>query len=128
MLLVDAANVVGSRPTGWWRDRPGAARLFVQRLRAAVSSGRIGPPVTVVLEGQARRGAPGGLVDGVTVVHAAGSGDDLLVEMVARASGERVVLVTADRGLRARAQALGAEVVGPTWLLDLLEERTPKRS
>ena len=28
VLLVDAANVVGSRPTGWWRDRAGAmARL-----------------------------------------------------------------------------------------------------
>ncbi len=25
-LLVDAANVVGSRPDGWWRDRPGAAQ------------------------------------------------------------------------------------------------------
>jgi hypothetical protein len=25
MLVIDAANVIGSRPTGWWRDRPGAA-------------------------------------------------------------------------------------------------------
>jgi predicted DNA-binding protein (UPF0278 family) len=31
-------------------------------------------------------------------------------------------LVTADRGLRERAQALGAEVVGPKWLIQQLEE------
>ena len=29
-IIVDGANVVGSRPDGWWRDRPGAAA----RLRA----------------------------------------------------------------------------------------------
>ena len=26
VLVVDAANVVGSRPDGWWKDRAGAAR------------------------------------------------------------------------------------------------------
>ncbi len=120
MLLVDAANVVGSRPTGWWRDRAGAARQFVDRLRSAVGDGRIDPPVTVVLEGGARQGVPPGAAGGVTVVHAARSGDDALVEAVAKASGERIVLVTADRGLRRRVQPFGAEVVGPSWLLDRL--------
>ena len=72
MLLVDAANVIGSRPTGWWRDRAGAARTFVINLRAAASSGRIDQPVVVVLEGQSRQGAPSGLADGVTVMHAEG--------------------------------------------------------
>lgn len=32
--VVDAANVTGSRPDGWWRDRPGAAaRLHARILR-----------------------------------------------------------------------------------------------
>ena len=121
MLLVDAANVIGSRPTGWWRDRAGAAKVFVSTVRAAVESGRIDQPVVVVLEGKSRQGAPGGLADGVTVIHAEGSGDDALVEVVAGASNVAVTLVTADRELRRRAEALGAEVVGPSWLLHLLE-------
>jgi hypothetical protein len=122
VLVVDAANVVGSRPTGWWRDRAGAARAFVARLRAAVATGRITQPVVVVLEGKAREGAPSGLVDGVTVVHADHSGDDTLVDVVRDHADEAVTLVTADRELRRRAESLGAEVVGPNWLLGLLDE------
>jgi hypothetical protein len=120
VLLVDAANVIGSRPTGWWRDRAGAARIFVGQVRAAVASGRIAAPVFVVLEGEARQGVPTGVVDGVTILHAPGSGDDTLVSTVANQADE-VTLVTADRELRRRAQALGASVVGPGWLLTLLE-------
>jgi hypothetical protein len=121
VLLIDAANVIGSRPTGWWRDRPGAARSFVEQVRAAVDAGRVPRPVTVVLEGRSREGAEIGTDDAVTVAHASGSGDDLLVELVAGASDQPVTLVTADRELRRRAEALGATVVGPGWLLGLLD-------
>jgi hypothetical protein len=121
VLLIDAANAVGSRPTGWWRDRAGAARAFVDQVRAAVGAGRIVPPVVVVLEGQARGGVKGGTADRVTVLHAAGSGDDMLVDVVANASDQVITLVTADRALRRRAEALGADVVGPNWLLELLK-------
>jgi hypothetical protein len=121
VLLIDAANVVGSRPTGWWRDRAGAARTFVGQVRAAVTSERIAPPVVVVLEGKAREGVEPGLADGVTVQHAVGSGDDMLVEIAGRASDHKITLVTADRELRRRAEALGADVVGPNWLFGLLE-------
>jgi hypothetical protein len=34
VLVVDGANVVGSRPTGWWRDRAGAA----ERLHHAIAT------------------------------------------------------------------------------------------
>jgi hypothetical protein len=121
MLLVDAANVVGSRPTGWWRDRAGAARTFVEQVRAAVAAGGIAQPVTVVLEGKAREGVPVGRADGVSVVHAAGSGDDTLVDIAGRSSAGVITLVTADRELRRRAEAVGADVVGPKWLFALLD-------
>ena len=114
MLLIDAANVVGSRPDGWWRDRAGAAARLVDRLRAAA----LDEPVVVVLEGQARGGVAPGTADGVEVVHAPGEGDD---ELAARAA-DGVTLVTADRGLAARARAAGAHVVGPRWLLDRLAD------
>jgi hypothetical protein len=118
MLVIDAANVIGSRPTGWWRDRPGAARDFTRRVRATVAAGQLDPPVTVVLEGRARAGADPADVGGVAVVHAPGEGDDTIAAL-AQAHHD-VVVVTADRGLAARARAAGATVVGPTWLLDQL--------
>ena len=34
-LVVDGANVVGSVPDGWWKDRAGAARRRHQRRRGA---------------------------------------------------------------------------------------------
>jgi AbrB family looped-hinge helix DNA binding protein len=74
MLVIDAANVIGSRSTGWWRDRLGAARRFTEQVRATVTAGRLDPPVTVVLEGQARSGADKSDLDGVAVVHAPGEG------------------------------------------------------
>jgi rRNA-processing protein FCF1 len=120
VLLIDAANVVGSRPTGWWRDRAGAARTFVEQVRGAVASGVIAEPVVVVLEGKAREGVAEGLADGVTVEHASGSGDDTLVAVAGRPADEKVTLVTADRELRRRAEELGAHVVGPSWLFELL--------
>jgi uncharacterized protein YaiI (UPF0178 family) len=120
MLVIDAANVIGTRPTGWWRDRPGAARRFTEQVRATVTAGRLDPPVTVVLEGRARAGADESVVDGVEVVHAPGEGDDTIAAVAA--SHSEVIVVTADRVLAERARAVNAQVVGPRWLLDKLAE------
>lgn len=121
VLLVDAANVVGSRPDGWWRDRPRAAREFVERVRAAVQRGRLVEPVVVVLEGAARKGVEAGVAEGVTVLHASGSGDDTLLAVTADAESQ-VTLVSADRALCQQAEDLGADVARPGWLIDLLDE------
>jgi hypothetical protein len=118
MLVIDAANVIGSRPTGWWRDRPGAARRFTEQVRATVTAGRLDPPVTLVLEGRARAGADEADVDGVQVVHAPGEGDDTIAAIAE--TNREVVVVTADRELAERVRAVNAEVVGPSWLLDQL--------
>lgn len=112
MLLIDAANVIGSRPNGWWRDRPGAARVFVEDVRAGVATGLLAEPVVVVLEGAARGGIDEGVADGVTVVHASGSGDDTLLAVVADATSQ-VTLVSADRALCRRAESSGADVARP---------------
>lgn len=105
-VVVDGANVVGSVPDGWWRDRAGAARRLVERLEAR------GEPVTVVLEGAARAGVGQDHAGAVTVVHAPGSGDDTIAAL----AGPDVLVVTADRGLAARVRAAGAEVAGPRSL------------
>jgi hypothetical protein len=86
-----------------------------------VASGRLDQPVVIVLEGRAREGVPSGLAGGVSVLHADGIGDDMLIDVVARTPDQAITLVTADRELRRRAEALGAKVVGPGWLLEILE-------
>lgn len=119
LLIVDAANVVGSVPDGWWRDRTGAAERLRDALAGVAEQGlpdddaAVHPPVEVVLvvEGAAR-GVPS--IAGVRVVAARGSGDDAVVDLVRREGDDRrCVVVTADRGLRDRVQRLGAAVIGP---------------
>jgi hypothetical protein len=126
LVVVDAANVVGSVPDGWWRDRLAAAGRLRDALVPVAGQGlarSAGAPdwaasgpveVVLVVEGAAR-----GLsaVAGVAVAAARGSGDDEIVRLVeARLAAEpdrRCLVVTADRELRSRVRALGAEVVGP---------------
>jgi hypothetical protein len=120
LLLIDAANVIGSRPDGWWRDRPGAASRFVESIRLARRSDRLAGAVVVVLEGAARRGVEEGLADGVRVLHAPASGDDLLVVLATEAENPPL-LVSADRALRQRVEDVGGNAVGPRWLLDRVE-------
>jgi hypothetical protein len=124
LLVVDAANVVGSRPDGWWRDRAGAARRLLSALQGAAPE--LGD-VALVVEGRARDGAEAGDAGGIRVVHAPGSGDDEIVATVAaaREAGRPVTVVTADRGLRERVAALGASTVGPGWLWERLERESP---
>ena len=118
MLIVDAANVIGSRPDGWWRDRPGAARRFVEQVRASVAADQLDPPVSIVLEGRARSGAEEADLDGIAIVHAPGEGDDTIAALAE--AHLHVVVVTADRELAERVRRVDAGVVGPKWLLDRL--------
>ncbi|MFF8957478.1 NTP pyrophosphohydrolase [Streptomyces sp. NPDC014894] len=114
LLIVDGANVVGSVPDGWWRDRRGAAGRLRDRLARYAAEGVEGAPgpldVVLVVEGAARGLAP---VPGVRVEEAAGSGDDLIAELAAGAAGRPCLVVTADRELRRRVVAAGARTAGP---------------
>ncbi|MFR0356612.1 NTP pyrophosphohydrolase [Streptomyces sediminimaris] len=111
LVIVDAANVVGSVPDGWWRDRRGAAERLRDRLAAGGLPGRAGAvEIVLVVEGAARGVAS---VPGVRVESAPGSGDDHVAGLVAAAGRRPVLVVTADRELRRRVRDLGAEVAGP---------------
>ncbi len=116
-LIVDAANVVGSRPDGWWKDRAGAARRLRRVLETVAEQGLPGGgsgplPVILVVEGRASELVADAGPSSVQVVAAPGSGDDTIVDLV-RASPDPTTVVTADRALRERVRALGAEVLGP---------------
>jgi predicted RNA-binding protein with PIN domain len=116
ILVVDGANVVGSRPDGWWKDRAGAARRLHERLLVADLPG---DEVVLVLEGAAKGGVPAGRDGHLRTVHAKGSGDDEIVAQADR-PGDIVVVVTADRMLQTRVAAVGATSMSPSWLLDQL--------
>ncbi|MFT4136161.1 NUDIX domain-containing protein [Microbacterium sp.] len=129
-IVVDAANVVGSVPDGWWRDRAGAAarllgavaRLAERGLDAAalgLDADTWFPEVSVVVEGQARAVAE---VDGIRLVRADGHGDDAIVAEAERlvSAARAVTVVTSDRGLAGRADAAGAGVRPVSWLRDRL--------
>jgi 8-oxo-dGTP diphosphatase len=129
-MIVDAANVVGSVPDGWWRDRAGAARRLVERVARLADGGvpaallGLGahawfPDVSVVLEGQAKAARDR---DGVVVVRAPASGDDAIVAEAERlvAGGRTVTVITSDRALRERVDAVGARSVGARALTDLM--------
>lgn len=125
-LIVDVANVMGSRPDGWWRDRRGAATRLLAGLPALLGAEVEGPDesgallrldaITAVVEGAARGAAEPG---GILVVAAPADGDSAIVELVAAEASIRPLVVTADRGLRARLDP-AALVAGPGWLNRLL--------
>jgi hypothetical protein len=117
--VVDAANVVGSRPDGWWKNRAGAARRLHERLLVADTSY---DEIVLVLEGAAKAGVKAGRDGHVRTVHAPRDGDATIVEQarVVAARGSEVTVITADRFLRARVEGVGARAMGPGWLLDQL--------
>lgn len=129
-LVVDAANVVGSVPDGWWRDRAGAAA----RLRASLAglavpasdlelSGDVWfPSVSFVVEGQAKAIESDAVDLAVRIVRAPGEGDDAIVVETSRLieAGHGVTVVTSDRELRARVEDAGARVQGAGWLRGLI--------
>ena len=132
VLVVDVANVVGSVPDGWWRDRAGAAERLLGGL-APLRGRTIAAPdgdlirlerILAVLEGRSNlardpyAGPSEGLLE---IARSPGSGDDEIADLATDlvAAGHRVLVVTADRGLRARLPAATA-AAGPRWLNALL--------
>jgi hypothetical protein len=115
-VIVDAANVVGSRPDGWWRDRAAAARRLADEIVAALSAGTLGDvTVHLVVEGAAARADLPEHPD-LVIVRAPADGDTTIAALAAELVGE-VQVVTADRGLRERVQAAGATTTGPHTFL-----------
>lgn len=138
-VVVDGANVVGSRPDGWWRDRAAAARRLAARLVAALAedpqallrglaeaaaddpAGEL--RVHLVLEGAATGARDLPTHPQLRIVLAPADGDSAIVELAAGLAGHPVVVVTADRALRTRVHTTGAATVGPGTLLRLLPQQ-----
>ena len=126
-VFVDGNNLMGSRPDGWWRDRPAAQRRLAEQVGALAHAA--GGRWTVVFDGvPARRAVP--VPDGVCVAYArrggADAADDRIVELLAALpEGTEALVYTSDRRLRERAVALGARVAGAGALLRRLGAGDP---
>ena len=115
--IVDGMNVIGSRPTGWWHDRPGAMQQLVHELEV------LDDPVTVIFDGRPFDVQDTGDID---VRFASRSGrnaaDDDIAELVAGAAyPEELTVVTSDRELVARVRAHGVEVMGAKQFREQLD-------
>ena len=124
-LIVDGMNVIGSRPTGWWRDRDRAKRGLIATLHDFAAAS--GASLTVVLDGRPLADMPEGDHDGVRVLYAPRRGrdaaDDRIVDLVeADVEPESLVVVTSDAALRRRVERLGAAVMGSSTFLRRVEE------
>ncbi len=125
-VVVDVANVMGSRPDGWWKDRAAAATKLLASMPGLVGRAVPAPDgeqvvieqVVAVVEGAAKAVTEPA---GVTVVRAPRDGDSTIASTAQQyvEAGARVLVVTADRGLRARLPD-GVVVAGPGWLNTLL--------
>jgi predicted RNA-binding protein with PIN domain len=121
-LIVDGMNVLGSRPDGWWRDRPAAMAGLARRLSALAADQDI--EIRVVFDGRPHRRVEAA-ADGIELGFAPGGPDaaDRAILEVLRSDPESsaIVVVTSDRRLRNAVKAAGASSVGASELLRRLE-------
>jgi predicted RNA-binding protein with PIN domain len=106
--FVDGMNVIGSRPDGWWRNRPRAMTALVKRLEQWATDE--GHDVTVVFEHPLTPPIESSVI---TVAHAekaaTNSADDEIVRLVRAAERPHEIFVaTSDRTLADRIRAVGA--------------------
>jgi len=120
-LMVDGMNVLGSRPDGWWRDRPAAMERLTRRLGALAAAGA---EVTVIFDGRPHRRVEAA-AGAVAVGFAPGGRDAADREIVARLRADpdpaAIVVVTSDRRLRGSVKAAGAGSISSGELLRRLE-------
>jgi predicted RNA-binding protein with PIN domain len=108
--IVDAMNVIGSRPDGWWKDRRQAIVRLVERLdRWAAAEGN---RVTVVLEKPMSPPINSVVVEIAQAPRAAAdSADDEIVRLVRNdRRPQDITVVTSDRKLADRLRGIGASV------------------
>lgn len=118
-LLVDGMNALGSRPDGWWKDRPGAMARLVASLRGLAAEH--GLEVVVVFDGRPHEEVVAEAGQGVEVEFAPG-GPDAADRVIAARVREHpdpgsVLVVSSDRRLQAAVKAGGGRHVGAGRLM-----------
>jgi predicted RNA-binding protein with PIN domain len=110
--LIDGMNVIGSRPSGWWRDRPGAMRELSGELGELARE--TGDELTVIFDGRPfELDAPEGVSVEFATRRGPNAADDDIAALVERDPDPGgLTVVTSDRTLAERVRRTGAAVVG----------------
>jgi predicted RNA-binding protein with PIN domain len=120
--LVDAMNVIGSRPDGWWKDRHAAMVRLVEQLdRWAESSGE---EVAVVFEGAPQPPITSRVIEILSAPRPTrNAADDEIVRLLeSDPDPGEVTVATSDKVLVERVRELGAAVEPASSLRRRLEE------
>ncbi|MGH2757617.1 MAG: NYN domain-containing protein [Actinomycetota bacterium] len=119
--IVDAMNVIGSRPDGWWKDPGNAMREFAQAVDAhAATTGR---HVTVVFDSDPGRLPEMAHIEVVTARRGGRNAADYEIEQLVEEDQDptRVRVVTSDRALIDKVKTAGASVVSARAFRDELD-------
>jgi uncharacterized protein YaiI (UPF0178 family) len=121
-LIVDAMNVIGTRPDGWWRDRHAAMVRLVDQLERLAA--KEGDEITVVFE---RKPSPPIRSTVIEIAHAprakSDAADDEIVRLLRGSDhAHTTAVVTSDRWLADRARAAGAAVLSADGFRARLDE------
>jgi predicted RNA-binding protein with PIN domain len=122
LLIVDGMNVLGSRPDGWWRDRPAAMERLTRRLDAFAQ--REARAVAVVWDGREhQRVLRAGKAVAVSFAPGGPDAADREIVRMIRADEHpgRITAASSDRRLRNSIKAAGATGIGAGELLRMLE-------
>jgi predicted RNA-binding protein with PIN domain len=119
--IVDAMNVIGSRPDGWWRDRRSAMETLVSDLDRWAAARK--DAVTVVFERPPQPPMESSVVEIAFAPAAApNSADDEIVRLVsAHRDASEVVVVTSDSVLVERVRCAGATTHPAKTFRDMLD-------
>jgi predicted RNA-binding protein with PIN domain len=119
LVIVDGLNTLGSRPDGWWRDRPAAMKRLVRQLNRFAE--RTGVPATVVFDGNPHAAVEAAAGAAVEVAFAPGGPNAADRVIAARVRGstrpQAVLTVSSDRRLAAAIKAAGGRCVGAGWFV-----------
>ena len=113
-LIVDGANVMGSRADGWWRDRAGAMARLHGELAALAARGLTGPVPGA--DAAPESGGPGGAAEAGSVGEA-GAAAGLAGETAGGRWFPRIYLV-----VEGRARAV-LDLVGPAPRIQVVAAR-----
>ena len=120
-FYVDAMNVIGSRPDGWWKDKDAAMAGLVAGLELLADAD--GDEITVVFERRPRPPVESELVE---VAHAPVREQDAADNEIVRRIGLEadpgsITVYTSDKRLAGRVKAIGASVESASALRRRLE-------
>ena len=121
--IIDAMNVIGSRPDRWWNDPDRAMREFAVEVNGYAAE--TGEGITVVFDKDPTFLPPFDHIDVLIARRKGRNAADYEIEQIVAAldDPENVIVVTSDKRLVDKVRSLGAKVEGSGGFRSRLDAR-----